>query len=183
MRRTVSIVCGIVLTASAASAQQPSTGLAAGLQAAYNNIKRNLTEAADKMPDADYGFRPSQEIRTYGGQLGHVANAHYAFCSAVKGEMNPNQGQDLEKKATKAEFVKALADSYAYCDTAFSELTDASAAQLATQGRGQVAKGAILSNLIAHDNEEYGIVTVYLRIKTMVPPSTERAQRGRGGRQ
>jgi len=42
---------------------------------------------------------------------------------------------------------------------------------LVTQGRGQVAKGAILTNLIGHDNEEYGIVTVYLRLKTMVPPS------------
>ena len=63
---------------------------------------------------------PSPEIRPYGGQFGHLANFHYLFCSAVKGEANPNQGQDLERKATKAEFVKVLADSFAYCDGAFS---------------------------------------------------------------
>src|SRR5262245_2817098 len=156
MTRVFSMMCGVLLVASVASAQAPSTGLAAGLQNSYNNIKMNLTQAAEKMSDADYSFKPSPEIRSYGGQLGHVANAHYAFCSAVKGEANPNMGNDLEKKTTKAEFMKALADSFAYCDGAFSELTDASATQLVTQGRGMVAKGAVLSNVIAHDNEEYG---------------------------
>ena len=76
-------------------------GLAAALQRAYNGIKQNLTEAADKLSDADYGYRPSPEIRPYGGQFGHLANFHYLFCSTVKGEANPNQGQDLEKKTTK----------------------------------------------------------------------------------
>ena len=44
----------------------------------------------------------------------------------------------------------------------------------------EVARGSVLANLIAHGNEEYGILTVYLRTKGMVPPSTERGMRGRG---
>ena len=43
----------------------------------------------------------------------------------------------------------------------------------------EVARGSVLSNLIAHSNEEYGILTVYLRTKGIVPPSTERGMRGR----
>ena len=104
------------------------------------------------------------------------------FCSTVKGETNPSQGQDLEKKTTKADFVKVLADSFAYCDGAFSSLTDDNALQLVNQGQNQIARAAVLSNLIAHDNEEYGVITVYLRTKALVPPSTERGMRGRGGR-
>jgi uncharacterized damage-inducible protein DinB len=158
-------------------------GLTAAIQRSYNGLKQNLTEAAGKLSDADYGYRPSPDIRPYGSQFGHVANFHYLFCSAVKGEPNPNQGQDLEKKTTKAEFVKALADSFAYCDGAFSSLTDENALQLVKQGQNQVARAAVLSNLIAHDSEEYGVITVYLRTKALVPPSTERGMgmRGRGG--
>ena len=175
----------VVLAGSQGSAQAPAGGqkftLTQGLQRSYNGIKLNLTEAADKLPDAQYNYRPSPEIRTYGGQLRHVAFFHYVFCSAAKGEPNPNK-EDLEKKTTKAEFVKALADSFAYCDPVFAALTDETALQLVKQGQNEVARGSVLSNLISHDNEEYGIITVYLRTKDLVPPSTERAQRGRAGR-
>jgi len=70
-----------------------------------------------------------------------VANFHYQLCAAAKGVPNPNMGNNLEMKTTKAEFVQALAESFAFCDDAFSALTDASAAELVTQGRGQTARG------------------------------------------
>jgi hypothetical protein len=89
---------------------------------------------------------------------------------------------DASRATWPAEFVKGLADSFAYCDGAFSSLTDENALQLVNQGQNQIARAAVLSNLIAHDNEEYGVITVYLRTKALVPPSTERGMRGRGGR-
>ena len=184
MKLRLLLAFSLVLTASAASAQAPAGGqkisLAQGLQRAYANIKLNLTEAADKMAEADYAWRPSPEIRPYGGQLGHVANSQFGSCAAAKGEANPNQGNDLEKKTTKAEFVKALADSFAYCDPVFAALTDQSAVELVKQGQNEIARGAVLANLVTHSNEEYGIITVYIRTKSMVPPSTERSMRGRG---
>jgi hypothetical protein len=63
----------------------------------------------------------------------------------------------------------------------FLSLTDEGAAQLVAGHGGQTARAVLLTNLIAHDNEEYGIVTVYMRLKGLVPPSTEYAGRGRGG--
>ncbi len=186
MTRVCALAVGtalMILTSNLATAQQapPPRGLAEGLKASYAQIKANLTEAAGKLGDADYAFTPNPEIRSYGGQLGHVADAQFSFCAAASGAPNPMQGQSLEKKTSKAEIVKGLNDSFEFCDKVFNELTDANATQLMTQGRGQVARGAILTNVIAHDNEEYGIITVYLRLKAMVPPSTERAQRGRRG--
>ena len=184
MKSRLLLACALVLSASIGFAQAPAGGqkisLAQGLQRAYANIKLNLTEAADKLSDADYAWRPSPEIRPYGGQFGHVANSQFGSCSAAKGEANPNQGNDLEKKTTKAEFVKGLADSFAYCDPVFAALTDQSALEFVKQGQNEIARGALLSNLIAHSNEEYGIITVYIRTKNMVPPSTERSMRGRG---
>ena len=152
-----------------------------GLRRAYNGMKMNLTEAAQKFGEADYSFRPTPEIRTFGGQLAHVANAQFGQCAAARGEANPNQGQNLEQtKTTRADIIQALADSFAFCDPVFANLTDQSAAELVRQGMNEASRGGILAGLIAHGTEEYGIITVYMRLKNMVPPSTERAARGRG---
>lgn len=188
MKAVVCLMFACMLTApvyAQAPAGAPQGGqkipLHEGLRRAYNGMKLNLTEAAQKFGDADYGFRPAPEIRTFGGQLAHVANSQFGACAAVRGEANPNQGQNLEQtKTTRADIIQALADSFTFCDPAFATLTDQSAAELVRQGMNEASRGGILSNLIAHGNEEYGILTVYLRLKGLVPPSTERAARGRG---
>ena len=188
MKCSVYVAFGLVLMfAAAAQAQAPAAGggqtigLALGLQRAYAGVKANLTEAAEKLADADYTWRPSPEIRPYGAQFAHTANSQFNACSAAKGEPNPNGTANLEQtKTTRADIVKALNDSFAYCDTVFAALTDQSALEMVRQGQNQIARGAVLSNLIAHSNEEYGVITVYIRTKNLVPPSTERAQRGRG---
>jgi hypothetical protein len=189
MKSSICIAFGVVLMmASMAVAQQPpaagggqTVNLATGLQRSYAGVKANLTEASEKLSEADYGYRPSPEIRPYGAQFAHTANSQFNACAAAKGEPNPNGTANLEQtKTTRADIVKALADSFAYCDPVFAALTDQSAVELVRQGQNQVARGSVLANLIAHSNEEYGVITVYLRTKNLVPPSTERAQRGRG---
>ena len=137
-----------------------------------------------RVPEADTD--PRTEVGQVGAalnrMLGHVANAQFGSCAAAKGVPNPNQGNDLETKTTKAEFVKALADSFAFCDDAFSSLTDQSALEMVRQGQNEITRAGVLSNLIAHSNEMYGTSGVYLRAKNIVPPSTENAGRGMGGR-
>ncbi len=104
-------------------------------------------------------------------------------CAQVKGVPNPSQGINLENTATtKAAIVKALADSYAFCDDAFSTLTDQTAVELLMGGRGAPrAKLVVLNQVIEHDNEMYGVGTVYQRLKGIVPPSTEAQQQRQGG--
>ena len=191
MKRVLCVMSGFLLVASAASAQPPAggapVGIALGLQRAYADLKTNLVQSAEKMSEADYAFKPTGDIRTFGQLYGHVANAQFGQCAQARGVPNPNpQGNNFEQKTTKAEFVKGLADSFAFCDEAFSSLTDESAAQMLQGGRGgPTARSVALLGVIAHGNEMYGIGTVYLRLKGLVPPSTEnQPQRGggRGGR-
>jgi hypothetical protein len=168
-----------LLAAASAASQAPAPqkiSLATGLQRGYNGIKLNLTEMSTKMPDADYTFAPTKDVRTFGQLMGHAANAQFNACAVAKSEPNPNQGNDNEKKATKAEFVKALADSFAYCDGAFAGLTDTSAMEFVKQGQNEVMRAVPLANLVAHSNEVYGTAVPYMRLKGLVPPSTERAQ-------
>jgi hypothetical protein len=188
MIRDVSIGLAVVaLATQAAIAQAPAAGqpttIAQAVQRGQANIKTNLTQAADKLSDADYSFKPSSmgEVRTFGQLFGHVANAQYNTCSAVKGVPNPNQGKNLENDLkTKADFVKALADSFAFCDDAYASLTDANATDMITAGRGPIARAAALMNNVVHNNEMYGTAAVYLRAKNIVPPSTEGAAAARG---
>ena len=185
MKGVLSVLSGMLLMTSISSAQAPPAGpvrTAAGLKQNYAIYKMMLTQAAEKMPESDYGFKPTPEIRAYGQLWGHVANAQFFQCAEARGVPNPNPpGTDFEKKTTKADFVKALADSFAFCDPAFSSLTDESAAELIQSGRGgQTSRAVALIGLLNHDSEMYGIGTVYLRLKGLVPPGTEMMQRGRG---
>ena len=199
MKRIFGLASSIILlSAAAAVAQPPATtgqppaattgqkvGIATSLQRGYAAIKLNLTQAAEKMPEADYTFQPpgTKDIRPFGALFGHVANAQFNQCAAAKGVPNPNQGNDIEKtKTAKADLVKALADSFAFCDDAFSSATDETAMQFVKQGPNEVTRAAVLYSVIVHGNEMYGTANPYLRLKGIIPPSTERAQgRGRGG--
>ena len=99
----------------------------------------------------------------------------------MKGVSNPSPPQSNEKKTNKAELVKALANAFAFCDDAFSKLTDQSALQLVKQGEGETARGGVASAMLSHGLESYGIVVVYLRANGIAPP-TGGGGGGRGGR-
>ena len=165
--------------AQAAPPVGPTEPLSRVLFSGYNSQKMNLTQSADKVSDADYVFQPTKDVRTFGQVLAHVANSQFSLCAGAKGETNPNK-DDFEKTATtKADIVKALADSFAYCDTIYLTLTDAKALELIKVGQNDVPRAARLISNITHDNEHYGNLVTYMRIKGYVPPSTERAQQMR----
>src|SRR4030095_7874751 len=94
MKRLVCVLSGVLLAASVASAQPPApgpVGLAQGLQNAYNQLKMNATQSAEKMSEADYNSKPSTmpEVRTFGQLWGHLAQAQFGQGSAEGGVANP----------------------------------------------------------------------------------------------
>ena len=184
---TTALAVGALLSPASASAQMgqqgaPLTiGLALGIQRGWAGIKANLTEAAAAMPEENYLFEPNPEIRNFGELFGHVADAQFNACAQAKGEANPKQGQPSQELAnkSKADFVAALKASFDYCDPVYAGLTDASALEMVKQGNNTAARGVILYNNIVHSNEMYGTTAVYMRLKNLVPPSTERQTRAR----
>jgi uncharacterized damage-inducible protein DinB len=192
MKRVLYAIPVVALFATVAYSQAPGgqmqgqkIGLATSLQRGYNGFKTNFTAAAEKMPEADYTFKPGStpEARTYAQVIAHIAQAQFGQCSGLKGVPNPMAGKQLEQELkTKAEVTKALADSFALCDDLFSSLTDASATEMVKAGQNEQTRAASLYGVIVHGNEMAGTAYVYLRSKNIVPPSTENAQRGRMGR-
>jgi len=153
--------------------------LSTWLRDSYTRNRTTVVRTAEKMPEEFYGMRPGdqQEVRTFGQQVGHLANYNFLWCSEAKGEKNPNT-QNLEKLATKAEFIKAVNDAFAYCDGVYSALTDASGAQMIdiTQENGRQTRNlrmGLLTLNYGHNNEIYGSMVVFLRMKNIVPPASE----------
>jgi hypothetical protein len=192
MKYVMSVVA-LFLCVAVALAQPPAAGqmqgqkigIATSLQRAYAAFKTNYIQAAQKMPEADYSFKPGStpEARTFGAGIAHIAQAQFGQCSALKGVPNPMAGKQLEQELkTKADVTKALADSFALCDDLFAQVTDASAMEMVRQGPNEVTRAAALYGVIVHGNEMAGTAYVYLRSKNIVPPSTENAGRGMRGR-
>jgi len=186
-RVTYFVSAAVLLVAPAVYSQMPAAGqkvgLATSLQRGYAGIKANFTAAAEKMPDADYAFKVGSmpEARTYGQLIAHIAQSQFGQCSGLTGVANPMAGKNLEQELkTKAELTKALADSFALCDKAFAEVTDANATEMVKAGQNEQTRAASLYGVIVHGNEIAGTAYAYLRTKGLVPPSTERAMAGRG---
>jgi len=171
MRKTF-LLLWFSLTALLLDAQTVSDPLSAGNKGIYNTVKNNLVKAAEKMPEENYAFKPTPEVRSFGQLVGHVADAQYGFCSAALGEKNPAPG--IEKsKTTKADLVQALNSAFAYCDKAYDGMTDAHAAETVKFFGGERAKLTVLSFNNAHNDEHYGNMVTYMRMKGLVPPSSE----------
>lgn len=163
-----SAVCLIPLLA-----QNSNNPMSGAIKNQFTTGKTNLTRAAEKMPEESYSFKPSDDVRSFGQLIGHVANAQYMFCSAASGEASPNKVNIEQTKTTKADLVQALKDAFAFCDKAYDSMTDATAAEVVKFGRGEMARIGVLSFNNMHNYEHYGNAVTYLRIKNIVPPSSE----------
>ena len=176
----LALLVSLAAAPAAAQGQQASGDpLTAALKRQFDGVARNVKEAAEKMPEDKYTYQATKEVRTFGGFVGHVANAHYLFCSRAKGEANPNK-EDFEKVSGKAAMVKAITGANDYCGSVLTGANDKWMLETVTQGQGasavQVPRAAVIAGNTSHSNEHYGNLVTYMRINGLVPPSTERAQ-------
>lgn len=157
------------------AAQAPANPISDAVRSRWNTAKRNMLGSAKVMPAEKYSFRPVDTVRTFGEMLAHVAGANYVFCAMARGEKAPHTEDEFEKTAkTPAAIIKALEGSIAYCDAAYSALTDATAGQMVSGGK-QSRIGVLMGNT-THNNEHYGNLVTYLRINGLVPPSSAPSQ-------
>jgi DinB superfamily len=189
----VTIICCVVGAAGLAARQQPAGApaqprplptLVVEVQNIFNNIKANMTKAADQFPEAKYGWSPTPDVRTWGGLLSHIVDDNNGACFLLAGEPaaqtrldNAGKPTDAGKNMTKADIVKALAESFTRCDKAFAAVTPEN--MLERNGTGNRSKIGALIYDTQHINEHYGNIVTYMRLQGLVPPSS--APRG-GGR-
>jgi uncharacterized damage-inducible protein DinB len=142
----------------------------------YGYIAGQVVAAAEQMPEENYSFKPTPEVRSFGQVVAHIADAQYGFCSEVTGETAPVK--DIEKtKTSKADLVAALKGGVAYCKKAFDAMTDAQGVQMMKMGNYSLTKLGVLSVNTAHMNEHYGNMVTYMRLKGLAPVGNQPASR------
>ncbi len=177
MRRLALLFSLLILPALALAQDKPAPAptkdpLSTFTKGVYAPVTIIILHSAEKMPEENYSFKPTDSVRTFGQIVGHVADAQYLFCSIALGDKNP--APNIEKtKSTKADLIAALKDSFAYCGKAYDGMTDASATQMVKLfGRDTPALGVLTVNNL-HTMEHYGNIVTYLRMKNIVPPTSE----------
>lgn len=185
MKLAIVLLAAILIAPSVSAAQTSDGGIGAELTpstaTSLNNmhmtIRRNLLEAAEAMPAADYAFKPTPQIRSFAELIGHVAGANNYFCGMAKGDPPRAPGSAMTDKAS---LVKALGDALSYCDGIHKDTTDVNGNQAVKVsgpgGASQTTRAQVLMFNTTHNNEHYGNIVVYLRLKGIVPPSTARVQ-------
>lgn len=139
---------------------------------AYGRLQGILLRSAEKMPEENYGFKPTDSVRAFGQIVGHVADAQYLFCSIAIGEKNPAPKIE-QTKTSKADLIAALKDAFAYCGKAYDGMTDAAGAQTVKLFGNDTPKLDVLTVNNMHLMEHYGNLVTYMRLKNVVPPTSE----------
>jgi len=162
--------------APAATAPPPPVklGPAADVQRSYAGLKANILKAADKMPAENYSYRPTPEVRTFARVLNHVSEAQLRSCGTINGTAPEARYQVPPETADKPTIVAALQASFAECDKAYAALTDDNILQMFTIGPVTRTRIGYAWGNVSHDNEQYATLALYMRLKGIVPPSSEK---------
>jgi uncharacterized damage-inducible protein DinB len=161
-------------TSSQAAAAPTANPISTSENKMYTMLSGVVISAAEKMPEENYPFKPTPDVRSFGQLVGHLADAQYYFCSLAAGETKSSGGVE-KNKTSKADLVAALKEAVAYCKTAYAGMTDARGAETVKFMNTDLAKLAVLAANFAHDYEHYGNMATYMRLKGIVPPTSEKS--------
>jgi uncharacterized damage-inducible protein DinB len=148
---------------------------------ALTNAEKEFLSAAEALPEEKYGYLPSdgefKGVRTFAGQIKHVAASNYEFGGAILQEKPPVDFGGEEGPAsikTKAEILKFLQDSFAYMHKAVATMNEQNATESIKSPWGQntVTRLGITTLTVAHCFDHYGQMVVYLRHNGIVPPAS-----------
>ena len=145
-------VCSCVLAES-----NPLTEV---VTARYNSVKKNLMHAAEAMPAEDYSLKLSAEQRPFSLWVEHTAVGNLNLCSAIKLAPPPDVSK-IRGLTGKADLVKALKESFDFCDAALSGMTDQKALTESNGRYPATAMVLIMGSLYEHN----GNISPYLRTK------------------
>ena len=175
--RIVCTVAGLMISGAALGQGTPATTggpFASELQGSYERIKVNIIKAAEKMPPEDYSFKPTPDIRTFARVVNHVTEAQMHSCGAAN-HADPSAASKMPAEtADKAAIVDALKASFAECDKAYASLSDANISEMLPAGPNKRTRLGMLWGNVSHDNEQYATLSLYMRLKGLVPPSSEK---------
>ena len=169
-----SVAFGQMSMPAAPAGPPPVPGPAGEVQRSYAAQKDNLLKAAEKMPADQYQYKATPEVRTYARIVNHVIEAQNRSCGTVNGVAAADIVKPPSDTADKAAIVAGLKESFAICDKAFATTTDANFVEMFSMGPTKRSRAGLLWGTVSHDNEQYSALSMYLRLKGIAPPTSEK---------
>ncbi|MGE5244289.1 MAG: DinB family protein [Betaproteobacteria bacterium] len=166
------LVAAAVVAATLRPAAQSTTTLHADLLKDWTAMKDRMVKISDAMPEEKFSFKPTPAQRSYGEQILHVAGANVMMMKMLGGKA---AAPAINEKATsKADILKAIADSYDYGTAVLNEQTDQSLLEAVPGPRflGPSTRARLVWFTLGHAWDEYGNMTTYLRLNGIVPPAS-----------
>jgi uncharacterized damage-inducible protein DinB len=161
----------LILAAAATPVFGQANPNVANAAALFASVRDYITQAAADMSEAQYSFRPTPDVRTFGELIGHIAGSQSMYCAIALGEKPPAEDAVEKAAKTKAALVAALKQSNDYCAKAYKQTDAAAAAPVDLFGEKRTRMYALLGNA-THDSEHYGNIVTYMRMNKLVPPSS-----------
>jgi uncharacterized damage-inducible protein DinB len=161
---TLPVLISLSVFPVAAAAPSNAAGEYAKHFAALSGLSLAVAKA---MPPEQYGFRPHPESMGFGQLMSHIATTNYQFCAGLKDSAPPAVPSQIEKDAV----VKFLGDSFEYCFSVISNLTDAQLDAVHDSPDGRLSGREILLAMYVHVAHHRGQAEIYLRDKGIRPPS------------
>ncbi len=161
-----------MLIAPATSFAQSANPLTANAKIQLGALTGFVLRAADKVPEDLYAFRATPEVRSMGQLFGHIADSLFGMCSTAVGSKPPRTG--IEKDVTaKPALIAALKEGVSYCNTVLDGMTDQKGVETVPFYFGPTPRLSVLYFVVTHTYEHYGNLVTYMRLKNIVPPSSE----------
>ena len=172
------LVIGVLLLMlpAGAAAQTTVNPLTQNAKIQFGALSGFVVRSAEKVPEDLYSFRATPEVRSMGELFGHVADALFSMCSTAAGSKPPRTGIEKSVK-TKAELVGALKEGVSYCNSVYDAMTDQrGSTETVPFYFGPTPRLSVLYFVVTHTYEHYGNLVTYMRLKNIVPPSSDQSR-------
>ena len=139
----------------------------------FSSQEEEVVSAAEAMPADKYNFAPThgtfEGVRTFAQQVTHIAASQYYYFGnfGVQGGVDSDA---IDKLTKKDDIVKALRDAFAQqaietitAENAFDQL-----------GEHKSTRAGLAATALAHTNDHYGQMVVYLRMNGIIPPASRK---------
>jgi hypothetical protein len=160
--------------AQAPTGPPPAPSVAGEVQRSYAGLKPNILKAAENTPADVYQVKPTPEVRTFARVVNHIIEAQNRTCLIASGGSGADAVKPPSDTADKTTIVDALKASFALCDKAYAGITDANALDMLSLGAAKRSRIGLLWGNVSHDNEQYSALAMYMRLKGLTPPSSEK---------
>lgn len=174
------LIAGSSVVALGQDMAKPAVGTKVSPAASYgkllDGIEKQFVSAAEAMPADKYGFKPSvpggvfDGVRSFGDEVKHVTEANYYFFGSLSDADAKVKSESIAKLTSKDDIVKALKDSLVLAHTYVSGITDENDFVMTSSG----TRGGTAALALAHMNDHYGQMCVYLRMNGIVPPASRK---------